>query len=196
MRLLTQLPQRCLFSGWGDEITWVQTYEEGLTKMKQSQKPLMVIHHKEDCPYSQGINVLGERIRVVSPVRCRGTAGLAGLCGDCFRLCCGETWYFHSKTVDIVAHSALKKAFAADKAVQKMAQEDFVMLNVVHETWDKHLASDGTYVPRIVFVDPSMKVRVDIVGKYGNRLYAYQADNVDTLLKNMKKAKVLLHNEL
>ncbi|XP_018598576.1 anterior gradient protein 3-like [Scleropages formosus] len=137
-------PPQTLSRGWGDEITWVQTYEEGLTKMKQSQKPLMVIHHKEDCPYSQ----------------------------------------------------ALKKAFAADKAVQKMAQEDFVMLNVVHETWDKHLASDGTYVPRIVFVDPSMKVRVDIVGKYGNRLYAYQADNVDTLLNNMKKAKVLLHNEL
>ncbi|POI23524.1 hypothetical protein CIB84_012728, partial [Bambusicola thoracicus] len=43
-----------IFVGWGDEITWVQTYEEGLYQAKKSNKPLMVIHHLEDCQYCQG----------------------------------------------------------------------------------------------------------------------------------------------
>ncbi|KAL4635631.1 anterior gradient protein 3-like [Arapaima gigas] len=132
-----------LSRGWGDEITWVQTYEEGLAKMKKSRKPLMVIHHKEDCPYSQ----------------------------------------------------ALKKAFVEDKGIQKMAQEDFVMLNIMHETRDKNLAPDGVYVPRILFVDPSMTVRTDITSQYPNRKYTYEPGNTDTLLKNMRKAKILLKTE-
>ncbi|XP_023665831.1 anterior gradient 1 [Paramormyrops kingsleyae] len=137
-------PPQTLSRGWGDDITWVQTYEEGLTKMKESKKPLMVIHHKEDCPYSQ----------------------------------------------------ALKKTFSLDKNIQKMAQEDFIMLNLMHETSDKNLAPDGLYVPRILFVDPSMTIRADIAGKYSNHLYTYQPDDMDVLVKNMRRAKILLHTEL
>ncbi|KAL4660201.1 anterior gradient protein 3-like [Arapaima gigas] len=133
-------PLQTLSRGWGDEITWVQTYEEGLSKMKVSQKPLMVIQHLKDCPHSQ----------------------------------------------------ALKKAFAANEEIQKMAQEDFIMLNLVHETTDKNLAPDGFYVPRIMFVDPSMSVRADIHGKHRNRLYTYKADDLDLLIENMVKAKKLL----
>ncbi|CAB1346733.1 unnamed protein product [Coregonus sp. 'balchen'] len=91
---------------------------------------------------------------------------------------------------------ALKKAFAADKAIQELAQEDFVMLNVMHETTDTNLAPDGHYVPRIIFVDPSMTVRADLVGKYGNRMYTYEPSDVPYLAENMKKAKRLLHTEL
>ncbi|MBZ3877561.1 Anterior gradient protein 3 [Sciurus carolinensis] len=40
-------------SGWGDDIIWVQTYEEGLFHAQKSNKPLMVIHHLEDCQYCQ-----------------------------------------------------------------------------------------------------------------------------------------------
>ncbi|XP_036401683.1 anterior gradient 1 [Megalops cyprinoides] len=137
-------PPQTLSRGWGDEITWVQTYEEGLTKMKESQKPLMVIHHLEDCPHCQ----------------------------------------------------ALKKVFAANENIQKMAQEDFIMLNLLHETVDKNLSPDGLYVPRILFVDPSMTVRADIAGKYSNHLYTYEPDDVEILEENMKKAKVLLHTDL
>uniref|UniRef100_A0A667Z7Q3 Anterior gradient 1 n=1 Tax=Myripristis murdjan TaxID=586833 RepID=A0A667Z7Q3_9TELE len=111
-----------LLIGWGDNITWAQTYEEALSKMIESQKPLMVIHHQEDCPHSQ----------------------------------------------------ALKKVFAVSKSIQKMAKEDFIMLNLVHETIDKNLAPDGNYVPRILFVDPSMTVRTDIIGRYSNHLYTYE----------------------
>ncbi|XP_023856938.1 anterior gradient protein 3-like [Salvelinus sp. IW2-2015] len=140
----TRKGTQTLSRGWGDYIAWVNTYEEALMTMKESKKPLMVIHHMDDCPHSQ----------------------------------------------------ALKKAFAVDKTVQKMAQKDFVMLNLMHETTDRNLAADGNYVPRIIFVDPSMTVRLDLVGKYSNRLYTYEPSDISYLARNMKKAKLLLHSEL
>ncbi|CAH2306306.1 anterior gradient 3-like [Pelobates cultripes] len=135
---------KTLSRGWGDSINWVQTYEEALAKSRGTKKPLMVIHHLEDCPYSQ----------------------------------------------------ALKEAFSADPMAQKLAQEDFVMLNVVHPVADDNQSPDGHYVPRIIFVDPSMTVRTDLAGRYGNRLYAYEAGDIPELVTNMKKAKILLHTEL
>ncbi|AWP12831.1 Anterior gradient protein 3 -like isoform 6 [Scophthalmus maximus] len=116
-----------LSRGWGDDISWVKTYEEGLSEMVTSNKPLMVIHHLDECPFSQ----------------------------------------------------ALKKAFVAKKPIQKMAKEDFIMVNLVEETEDPNMAPDGHYVPRILFIDPSMTVRRDIAGKYNNRLYTYQPEDMD-----------------
>ncbi|XP_071328614.1 anterior gradient 1 isoform X2 [Trachinotus anak] len=133
-----------LSRGWGDGISWVKSYEEGLSKMVSSQKPLMVIHHRDDCPHSQ----------------------------------------------------ALKKAFVAEKSIQKMAKEDFIMLNLVEDTTDQHQAPDGYYVPRILFVDPTMTVRADIAGKYSNYLYTYTPGDMAHLAENMKRAKVRLHGEL
>ncbi|XP_032423344.1 anterior gradient 1 isoform X2 [Xiphophorus hellerii] len=133
-----------LSRGWGKNIKWVKSYEEGLSESAKSQKPLMVIHHLDNCPHSK----------------------------------------------------ALKEAFVADKSIQKMAKDDFIMLNVVEEIGDKHLAPDGYYVPRILFVDPSQAVRADIVGKYGERLYTYSPDEMELLAANMKKVKLLLHSEL
>ncbi|XP_040328444.1 anterior gradient protein 2 homolog isoform X1 [Herpailurus yagouaroundi] len=95
-----KLPQT-LSRGWGDQLIWTQTYEEALYKSKTSNKPLMIIHHLDECPHSQ----------------------------------------------------ALKKVFAENKEIQKLA-EQFVLLNLVYETTDKHLSPDGQYVPRIMFVDP------------------------------------------
>ncbi|XP_027880155.1 anterior gradient 1 isoform X1 [Xiphophorus couchianus] len=133
-----------LSRGWGKNIKWVKSFEEGLSESAKSQKPLMVIHHLDNCPHSK----------------------------------------------------ALKEAFVADKSIQKMAKDDFIMLNVVEEIGDKHLAPDGYYVPRILFVDPSQTVRADIVGKYGERLYTYGPDEMELLAANMKKVKLLLHSEL
>ncbi|XP_060270517.1 anterior gradient protein 3 isoform X1 [Ovis aries] len=93
-------PPQTLSRGWGDDITWVQTYEEGLFHTQKSNKPLMVIHHLEDCQYCQ----------------------------------------------------ALKKVFAQNTEIQEMAQNNFIMLNLMHETTDKNLSPDGQYVPRIMFV--------------------------------------------
>ncbi|XP_026533832.1 anterior gradient protein 3 [Notechis scutatus] len=138
-----QVPQT-LSRGWGDDITWVQTYEEGLYQAKQSNKPLMVIHHLEDCQY------------------CR----------------------------------ALKKVFEESQEIQEMCQNDFIMLNLMHETTDKNLSPDGQYVPRIMFVDPSLTVRADITGRYTNRLYTYEPQDLAVLIKNMKKALHLIQTEL
>ncbi|MCI4395425.1 hypothetical protein PGIGA_G00180160 [Pangasianodon gigas] len=91
---------------------------------------------------------------------------------------------------------ALKKAFAEDKEIQKLADEDFILLNLVYETTDKHLSPDGQYVPRIIFVDPSMTVRADITGRYSNRMYAYEPGDMKLLQNNMLRAKKLLKTEL
>ncbi|KAM3608248.1 uncharacterized protein V6R79_021814 [Siganus canaliculatus] len=131
--------------GWGTDISWVKTYEQALTKMRNSRKPLMVIYHKEGCQFSQ----------------------------------------------------ELKKAFSAHKYVQKIAKEDFIMVNVLEETENQdHLAPDGFYVPRIIFVDQLGGVRRDIIGKYSNRQYAYEPGDMAHLVKNMRKAKVPLRTEL
>ncbi|XP_067301222.1 anterior gradient 1 [Pseudorasbora parva] len=132
-----------LSRGWGEDITWVQTYEEGLAKAHESNMPLMIIQHLEDCQYSK----------------------------------------------------ALKKAFVEHATIQRLAKSDFVMLNLVHETTDKNLSPDGFYVPRIMFVDPSLTVRADITGKYANRMYTYEAGDMDFLAENMMKAKILLKSD-
>ncbi|XP_029980288.1 anterior gradient protein 3-like [Sphaeramia orbicularis] len=130
--------------GWGNSISWVKSYEEALSKMVKSNKPLMVIHHREECPYCQD----------------------------------------------------LKKVFVAEKSIQTMAKEDFIMLNLVEETSDPNMAPDGYYVPRIIFVDPSKTVRADISGIHPENLYTYSPADIQSLVNNMKKAKSLIHTEL
>ncbi|XP_039858668.1 anterior gradient protein 2 homolog [Simochromis diagramma] len=138
-----RVPQT-LSRGWGDQLIWAQTYEEGLYWSRSKNKPLLVIFHLEDCPHSQ----------------------------------------------------ALKKVFSEDNEVQKILDEDFIVLNLVYETTDKHLSPDGQYVPRLLFVDPSMTVRADITGRYANRMYAYEPSDIKLLVGNMQKAKKLLKSEL
>ncbi|XP_028252150.1 anterior gradient protein 2 homolog [Parambassis ranga] len=91
---------------------------------------------------------------------------------------------------------AMKKIFSEDLDIQRTLDEDFVVINLVYETTDKHLSPDGQYVPRILFVDPSMTVRADITGRYSNRLYAYEPSDIKLLVTNMQKAKKLLKSEL
>ncbi|XP_029299092.1 anterior gradient protein 2 homolog [Cottoperca gobio] len=91
---------------------------------------------------------------------------------------------------------ALKKIFSEDNEIQKKIDDDFIVLNLMYETTDKHLSPDGQYVPRILFVDPTMTVRADINGRYMNRLYAYEPADVKLLKLNMDKAKKLLKSEL
>ncbi|XP_037549621.1 anterior gradient protein 2 homolog [Nematolebias whitei] len=91
---------------------------------------------------------------------------------------------------------ALKKVFSENNELQKILDEDFIVLNLMYETTDKHLSPDGQYVPRIIFVDPSMTVRADITGPYSNRMYAYEPGDIKLLISNMQKAKKLLKSEL
>ncbi|KAJ4928383.1 hypothetical protein JOQ06_016175 [Pogonophryne albipinna] len=138
-----RIPQT-LSRGWGDQLIWAQTYEEGLYWSRSRNKPLMIIFHLADCPHS----------------------------------------------------AALKKVITEDNDIQKRLDEDFIILNLIYETTDKHLSPDGQYVPRIMFVDPSMTVRADINGRYRNRLYAYEPADLTLLKTNMDAAKKLLKSEL
>ncbi|XP_008330019.1 anterior gradient protein 2 homolog [Cynoglossus semilaevis] len=140
-----RVPQNDVYlTGWGDQLIWAQTYEEALHWSRSKNRPLMVIHHLDDCPHSQ----------------------------------------------------ALKKEFAENYEIQKILDEDFVVLNLVHETTDKHLYPDKQYVPRILFVDPSMTVRAELVGPYSNRMYTYEPGDIKVLMSNMQLAKKLLKSEL
>ncbi|XP_029939455.1 anterior gradient protein 2 homolog [Salarias fasciatus] len=161
-----RIPQS-LSRGWGDQLNWAQTYEEALSLSRSTNKPLMVLFHLDVCP------------------------------------------------------AALKQALAHDDEIQRILDEDFVVLNVIQETVDQNMSPDGKYVPRIMFVgswqpkvtyvqnvdpgvsylepfskekdntenggdyktqsvgtDPSMTVRDDIIGRYSNRLYAYEPGDV------------------
>nr|XP_057902674.1 anterior gradient protein 2 homolog [Doryrhamphus excisus] len=138
-----RIPQT-LSRGWGDQLIWAQTYEEGLYWARSRNKPLMVIFHLEDSPH-------------------------------CL---------------------AFKKVFAENDNIQRILDEDFIVINLMYETTDEHLSPDGHYVPRIIFVDPSTTVRNDITGQYSNRLYAYEPQDLDLLISNMEKAKKLLQSEL
>ncbi|KAG8443056.1 hypothetical protein GDO86_011758 [Hymenochirus boettgeri] len=88
-----------------------------------------------------------------------------------------------------------QKAFAEHKGIQKLAEE-FVLLNLVYDTTDKNLVLDGQYVPKVVFVDPTLVVRADIAGKYSNHRYTYEPGDIELLFENMKKAMKLLKSEL
>uniref|UniRef100_A0A663F037 Uncharacterized protein n=1 Tax=Aquila chrysaetos chrysaetos TaxID=223781 RepID=A0A663F037_AQUCH len=124
--LTSKLTKGALLStGWGDDIEWAQTYEEGLARSKTSKKPLMVIHHLEECPYSQG--------EQSKPFQ--------------------TTW-----GIQICQCSFLKK----------------------------HLSTWGEAFPLLISCtffppqDPSMTVRADLTGKYGNRMYAYEPEDIST----------------
>ncbi|KAJ8253032.1 hypothetical protein GJAV_G00208370 [Gymnothorax javanicus] len=127
-----------LARGWGEDIDWVESYEDGLRKAQTSQKPLMIIHHLENCPTCQ----------------------------------------------------ALKAAFSEDEEIQRMAREEFIMFNLMHETQDPNLAPDGYYVPRIMFVDPSMVIRTDIVANDQLYKHSYTDKDLQKLEENMKQAKI------
>ncbi|RXN00671.1 Anterior gradient protein 2-like [Acipenser ruthenus] len=106
-----KLPQT-LSRGWGDELTWTQTYEEALFRARSSLK--------------LQTNTLPQMV---------------SMCPDSSLLCNKKSCY----------------GFIAD---------------------------------------PSLTVRADITGRYGNRLYAYEPADLDLLISNMKKAKKLLKTEL
>uniref|UniRef100_A0A672HN54 Anterior gradient protein 2 homolog n=1 Tax=Salarias fasciatus TaxID=181472 RepID=A0A672HN54_SALFA len=49
-----RIPETCSYclAGWGDQLIWVQTYEEALYRSRSRNKPLMVLFHREDCAQS------------------------------------------------------------------------------------------------------------------------------------------------
>ncbi|CAF98999.1 unnamed protein product [Tetraodon nigroviridis] len=192
-------PKPSLARGWGGSLKWARSYEHALAKMVQSQKPLMVIHHKEECRFSQEPSLVSRRNVVGyhwSHAWFWGRTGVSTARTQQRPPTDEQQKKYSGLLCPMFAETeTLKKAFADEQSIQEMAK-DFIMLNLLEETPDPNLAPDGYYVPRILFVDPSMTVRTDIRGKYSNRQYAYEPGDMADLLKSMKKAKVLIHTEL
>uniref|UniRef100_A0A672HJR2 Uncharacterized protein n=1 Tax=Salarias fasciatus TaxID=181472 RepID=A0A672HJR2_SALFA len=87
---------------------------------------------------------------------------------------------------------------ATTYALQRRVTARSILLeNPVLETL-RHLLLHCYVIYYVHFpTDPSMTVRDDIIGRYSNRLYGYEAAdmNVCKLLENMKKAKKTENSE-
>ncbi|KJE88525.1 thioredoxin domain-containing protein [Capsaspora owczarzaki ATCC 30864] len=88
----------------------------------------------------------------------------------------------------------LAPQFAASEAARDLSNE-FVMINV-HDAEEPHegelalqLSPDGAYFPRVLFIDPSGKVRDDIHNTFGHeRVYNHYYGTLDELLAGMRDA--------
>jgi protein-disulfide reductase (glutathione) len=88
------------------------------------------------------------------------------------------------------ACKALKPQFAASKEIEDLSSH-FVMVNVEddEEPKDEQYSPDGGYVPRILFIEPTGKVRTDFFNVEGNPSYKYFYSDTESVAATMIKVK-------
>ncbi|CAE1277609.1 TXNDC12 [Acanthosepion pharaonis] len=86
------------------------------------------------------------------------------------------------------ACKSLKRDFAKNAEIQEMSQH-FVMVNTQDDEEPKEdkYAPDGSYIPRILFVDGSSNVRVQHYNEDGNKKYRYFYSSAREVITSMRK---------
>ncbi|KAK6178831.1 hypothetical protein SNE40_011327 [Patella caerulea] len=86
------------------------------------------------------------------------------------------------------ACKALMPKFAESKDIESLS-EKFVMVNSRddEEPTDSQYTPDGGYIPRVLFLDPSGKVRKEFKNEDGNPSYKYYYPMVSHIADSMKR---------
>jgi len=88
------------------------------------------------------------------------------------------------------ACKALKPKFELSKALAELSSE-FVMVNAKEgqEPMDEEkLNIDGSYIPRIIFLNSEANVLKGVINDSGNPSYKYYHMEADSIVQSMKKA--------
>ena len=87
------------------------------------------------------------------------------------------------------ACKSLKPKFAASEEIDVLSSQ-FVMVNAKEGDQpmeESKLNIDGTYIPRVIFLDSEENVLSDVINNDGNPKYKYYHMNSESIIKSMKK---------
>ncbi|ESO89682.1 hypothetical protein LOTGIDRAFT_234262 [Lottia gigantea] len=86
------------------------------------------------------------------------------------------------------ACKALMPKFAESKEIEELSKQ-FVMVNSRddEEPNESQYTPDGGYIPRILFLDSSGKVRKEFINENGNESYKYYYPAVSHIVESMEK---------